>query len=369
MELNFDKEIDALLRKTAKSGTFAGGNGANSTAHIDADAISAFAENALPEKTRALYMTHIADCERCRKILSNLIVLNSEAAASAASFAEAPGIALAPVPWYRKLFLFPNLAYTMGALVLVFGGMIGFLVFQNTANRELNVSQANTYDIQRPGTLSSEPQAVNNSSATANSPTNSNTAPVGRMPSFDGMSFNSNAMGGEASSEAKNKVGGNDKALEPQPSTSGPPQDDILTDRGEPDAVLKERKAENTQRAEKKTDEMLAATKPAPPPPPVAASQAPAPAKNEPNKAYAKDTVGRAARDADENITLRKVAGKSFNRRDGVWYDSSYTGQATTDIRRGTTDYQKLNSKVRSIAESLAGTVVVVWKDKAYRIQ
>jgi hypothetical protein len=66
MELDFDKEIDALLRQTARSEQFAAANGSNAPAHIDADAISAFAENALPEKTRALYMTHLADCGRCR---------------------------------------------------------------------------------------------------------------------------------------------------------------------------------------------------------------------------------------------------------------------------------------------------------------
>ena len=147
MELNFDKEIDALLRQTAKSETFAGANGSGLLAHIDADAISAFAENALPEKTRALYMTHLADCDRCRKILSNLIALNSEPWPPATSAIETPAIAAGSVPWYRKLFLFPNLAYTMGALVLVFGGMIGFMVLQNLNNGETNVSQVSNKDI------------------------------------------------------------------------------------------------------------------------------------------------------------------------------------------------------------------------------
>lgn len=65
----------------------------------------------------------------------------------------------------------------------------------------------------------------------------------------------------------------------------------------------------------------------------------------------------------------KQIGGKSFNRQDGVWYDSAYSGQATTDVRRGSNEYKKLDPGLRSIAESLSGTVVVVWKSSAYRIQ
>jgi hypothetical protein len=74
MELEFDKEIDALMRK---GGVSVGGSPAGG--HLDADEISAFAENAMPERSRALYLGHFAECDRCRKILSNLIALNAEA--------------------------------------------------------------------------------------------------------------------------------------------------------------------------------------------------------------------------------------------------------------------------------------------------
>ena len=74
MELEFDKEIDALIRGRGVSAGDSPPKG-----HLDADEISAFAENALPERTRTLHMAHIADCDRCRKILSNLIALNAEA--------------------------------------------------------------------------------------------------------------------------------------------------------------------------------------------------------------------------------------------------------------------------------------------------
>ena len=79
MELEFDKEIDSLLRKNggAERGVLVGDKpGEKPKIHLDADQLSAFAENAVPEKSRALYMSHLADCDHCRRILSGLIALN-----------------------------------------------------------------------------------------------------------------------------------------------------------------------------------------------------------------------------------------------------------------------------------------------------
>ena len=70
-----------------------------------------------------------------------------------------------------------------------------------------------------------------------------------------------------------------------------------------------------------------------------------------------------------EMSVTRKVGGRTFENKNGAWYDRKYTGQATTNVRRGTDDFNKLDKGLRNIANELGGTVVVVWKDKAYRIQ
>src|SRR5688500_8342144 len=117
MEIDFDKEIDTLMRKAHRDPPDLSGK--STSRHLDADEISAFAENAMPEGSRALYSVHLADCDRCRKILSNLLVMNSEALPAATS----PGvitIAERALPWHKRLLLFPNLAYLMGSLVLIF---------------------------------------------------------------------------------------------------------------------------------------------------------------------------------------------------------------------------------------------------------
>jgi hypothetical protein len=63
------------------------------------------------------------------------------------------------------------------------------------------------------------------------------------------------------------------------------------------------------------------------------------------------------------------VGGKTFKRENNVWYDSAYRGQATTNVTRGTNEYKKLDAGLRGITENLGGTIVVVWKQRAYRIQ
>ena len=369
MELDFDKEIDALLRQTAGSEQFATVNGSDAPAHIDADAISAFAENALPEKTRALYMTHLADCDRCRKILSNVIMLGQNAEVSASS-SVTEVIGALPVPWYRRLLLFPNLAYTMGALVLVFGGLLGYLVLRNsnlTASSEVS---------QVANKMSAQPEypAQESATRTSNSVTASNTnasVPAG-APNFQGtVDVETTPVTGLPIEEVKT---GEDKNISRE-NPKGPPGSpvDALTERDDGTVVRKAEtlsELQNKAANESKPSSMtggLPVQAPAPPPPP--------PAKTD--ERYRAESV----KDSDDKEKKklspfgsaasgrRAVGGKSFTSVGGVWYDAAYQGQKTKDVRRGTNEYKKLDSGLRSIADTLSGTVVVVWRDGAYRIQ
>ena len=365
MELDFDKEIDALLRQTARSEQFATVNGSNAPAHIDADAISAFAENALPEKTRALYMTHLADCDRCRKILSNVIMLGQNAEVSASS-SVAEVIGAVPVPWYRRLLLFPNLAYTMGALVLVFGGLLGYLVLQNSnLNSSSDVSQVANRVPAQPAYPAQEPAA-----RTANSVAASNTnasVPAG-APNFQGTADIEATPGpGLPIEEVKT---GEDKNISRE-SPKGPPETTIdgLTERDD-GTVL--RKADTLSELQNK-----AANEAKPPMTGGMPAQAPAPPPPLKTEQRARDERLKDSSDKEKKLSAfgsaasghRKVDGKSFSRVGSVWYDAAYQGQQTKDVRRGTNEYKKLDSGLRSIADTLGGTVVVVWRDGAYRIQ
>src|SRR4030095_2682064 len=156
MEVDFDKEMDALLRRALDRGVLVGDK---PKVHLDADAIAAFAENAVPEKSRIIYTQHLAECDPCRKTLSNLITLN--AAAEPELAAAAPVVA--SVPWYRKLFAAPNLAYVMGGLVLVFGGLLWFIVLQSSFTSDgTSVSQ-----VQEPESFQNAPARAEGSSSSA----------------------------------------------------------------------------------------------------------------------------------------------------------------------------------------------------------
>lgn len=362
MELNFDKEIDAILRKARDGETAFAAKSAQT--HLDADTLSAFAENALPEKAKMRATTHLADCDRCRKILSNLILLASETE-SEIVHADAKEILAPPVPWYRKLFVFPNLVYSLGALALVFGGLIVFTVLQNFKSLEnATVSQVSNKSMD----TKSAPSAANtNSAMSVSNSVMANTA------------FNSNA------NFAANKPSA---PLNEMPKASPPIEKDSDTyeNYGSPTT-------EEAQQPQNNQPLNLAKDKPAA----VASQDAKEPvrAENKPlevdkNKAddeklrekqelpspQASGAIAKSARkkvqneiDSTKTGETTNVGGKTFRRSNNVWYDAAYSNQPTTNITRGSGEYKKLDSGLRSIAENLGGTIVIVWKSKAYRIQ
>lgn len=380
MELEFDKEIDAILRKARDSGLAAKTTAASP--HLDADTIAAFAENALPDKAKLLYMEHFADCGRCRRILSQSILFNSEADLASAHSAVAASVVAAAVPWYVKLFKTPNLALAMGGLVLVFGGVLGFVVLQNlNQSRAVDVSQMNEpqpggpsfnneLPIENSNALPASPSA-NKSAAAANVPSNAASAlstPLGNVAT--------GTLGSSDSVVSKEKTPGLDKTASsddygvmPAKPIAGLPPPQPATKPGEnhPEAALADRKQdrektkdEDVTRAdggkaaeERNTRDLPAAAKKAGP-----SRSGPVPNQMQ----------TQTMNNMGEMPVTRLVGGKSFQNRDGAWYDSAYHGQATNNFRRGTDEYKRLDSGLRKIADNLGGTVVLVWQGKAYRI-
>lgn len=387
MELEFDKEIDALMRKGLTGrGVMAGDTPKD---HLDADELSAFAENTMPDRTRAVYMRHLADCDECRKILSNLIFLNAEAEperSAAAVVSETD----ANIPWYRRLFIFPNLAYVMGGLVVVFGGLLAVSVFQSGNGRD-STAVSQITDDQYP----SASKAAEDLGSSAPSSNSANAA-------SNTFTFNQNSLA--ASNTATSST--------PEISLG---QGSALSSRIDENAIEEKKNEETGKGGEREADVQPSAAAPAPPPAkslPINGRKVDdlrlqAPLSDKP-ASMAKDQVSpdggsagliktdenaqkmkqaASARDAElaketnvarkmsrseSNLpdnTSRRVGGKDFRSRNGAWYDSAYRGQATTNVGRGTEDYRKLDRGLRNIAESLDGVVVVVWKEKAFRIQ
>lgn len=390
MELEFDKEIDAILRK-ARGNT---GVAEVNSAHIDADAMAAFVENALPDKAKRLYMEHFADCDRCRKQLSFAVQMTDDAASENA----APAISetkTETVPWYQSIFRSPSLALTMGALVIAFGGVLGYLVLQRqsgTMNETLSqvrepeqqraAAYTNTESSAAMPTASEVPSIVDNANAsaansvaigtslmgssddaiaTAKSGPNAmsapaaNAAPVSRSGQFqvDGASGSENNFIVDGQ-EAGNAQAAKKPAAASQPVTTDSAASGVATERDEKKATAEALKEEpkDADLAKRKMDDRA-----------IRRDAAPPPAKSGPMQNRSNQS------NAGQMSVTRTVGGKTFSNRDGAWYDTAYNGQATLNYRRGTSEYKKLDSGLRNIADTLGGTVVVVWKSKAYRIQ
>lgn len=373
MELDFDKEIDALLREARRHKSVM----PQTARHLDADEISAFAENALPSNLRATYTAHFADCDRCRGILSNLAVLSSsEAAAAAASPAPVITIAEREIPWYRKLLLFPKLAYVMGTLVLMFGGFLVFTIIQNSQTGESSVALQPESEVTRGGpnieaqrdSLEMPAANTNANVAEAADVASNSTANVAARPPMitsgsgprdgENMNFSADAVGAAEAMSAPAAPAG-----APVPAAKETSKLPVLT-LGKDKAEEKVAAVEDVAGNEPVFKQQQAANMP---------SQSGPMRNNESQynrRLEQSDLRATAAKKRDEGSAGSKVvSGKTFERKQGVWYDTTYQGAPTINVRRGTDEFKKLDKGLRKIANDLPGTIVVVWEVKAYRIQ
>lgn len=377
MELEFDKEMDAILRRSgpdALRGVLVGDKPPEK--HLDADAIAAFVENAIPVPMRRLYMEHFADCDRCRKLLSSSILMNDSAATAAAPAAVIIAAAES-IPCYQRLFRTPTLAIAMGALVLTFSGVLGYMVLQNRQDTSVAMAPAEK-EIQR-GPYASEPSAGVANAANTVSNTAANIAPtpaatgMASMPETESKPLGratgpadsedrpSEVVAGKPEADKGITVDGLGIAREPPKlSKAVPPPAPVVT-QSAPGGVRadEERKEKDDATALKKSAEDSRNRRDLPA----------APAKSGPVRgAGPVQSQTNQIQNVGEMPVIRNVGGKTFDNRNGAWYDRAYRNHATANYRRGTAEYKKLDTGLRSIADNLGGTVVLMWKDKAYRI-
>ncbi|NNE66326.1 MAG: hypothetical protein HKN33_07145 [Pyrinomonadaceae bacterium] len=386
MEREFDKEIDALLRKAAKSGAAAA---SVLDSHLDADEISMFAENALPDSARPRVISHMADCDRCRTILSNVVTLNAEDESTAkvvAPVSSPAAVETETSSWLSRLFTTKNLAFGFGAIALVFAGFLGFAVVQNMNSTGADLAKAEPNEIQAPAAKS-----ASNTAASSNLAETEDAKDTADEPEGDSKD---NAAGdadfAQPVSPDVGAVTGKDVAL----PRNTPVSDGVSGRRDVARSVSRpddKKPAVVTDSTEEFADRSVADAE-QPPKPVIAASEptrpaittrsgvskpkaAPVQEERMAKKKREEDDVGRAATGnktaakEDKSSRGRKISGKTFTRRNGVWYDSAYRNQPTKNIKRGTTEFEALDAGVRSIANQLSGTVVVVWKSKALKIQ
>lgn len=406
-----DKDMDLLIRRFAK------GAAPNAPVeHPDADELNAFAEGALPAAARQRYVSHFADCDDCRKLVSEL-------AATAGATAEARIPASEPLadPWWRKLgLLFSPAALRYAAFAVVLLAVVGvaFVVWRRPVserNAELiaqHQPQANPVEATKPSNNQAPETGLSKTMAPATTgvpqATPPATAPVTK--SIDSLDASPPAPPPAkpadvmaAKEPSSSIVGGAAKSGETVRAESSPsyaPAPPTMYDRSNQDNRAREQqnvgaipggprrnesydKYKNVDRSRsvdmaKGRDEDRS----------VAANQAPV-TENKQDDARRQTSSGvltmrgRADQEKsqarktestsdspEERAEPRSVGGRKFNRQGKAWVDSKFkSSMSVRSVARGSEDFDKLDSGLRSIANQLGGEVVVVWKGKAYRIR
>ncbi len=350
MQTDLDKTMDAILRRARETG-FSESPAAD--AHLDADELSLFAENLSPPKARVRHVEHLANCRSCRNELAQLIQLNADAAEDAMPVSEAvaaPAVS-DEVPWYRRLMLFPNLAYVMGSLVLVFGGLLVVSVYQSNRSAEISYSTADS-------------APARSAEVTANADASTGGGGGGVLE----KSANITGTGNSAANMIVNPNTSRSRqevASDEQETADVSLADPVAAQPAPPIEQPTARAYSNEARREEMAVDGASA-----PPPTTADGVLDRSDKKMAARSMERQVPMASAPEPKTNASNEKVvSGKRFIRRQNVWYDVRYTGGPTVNVRRGTADYGRIDAGVKRIAEQIPGTVVIVADDgKAYRI-
>jgi hypothetical protein len=207
MKAEFDKEIDSLLRESARRGRAAS---AAHAAHLDADEQSAYAENALPAAARTHYAAHLADCDDCLRSVTQL-ALAAGMPAQLEPRETATGQTISPNITWRERFgaLFAPRAwrYAVPALALLLVGVVSLVVLTRKPREEASIAQRNAQETQRQET----PRATAPQPEAHHAPQDGTVAPATTASSgaeSAGIAPNSNASPQNAS-PAKEEIAAN----------------------------------------------------------------------------------------------------------------------------------------------------------------
>jgi hypothetical protein len=443
MKPEFDKETDALLRDHARRGVVRARDGAASFAreglspdrgiasaeHLDADELNAFAENAAPEAARSRYLSHLADCDDCRRAATTLALAANVALAR--DEPEALKEKIVATSWRARLTaLFAPGAwrYAMPVVALLCVGVVAVVMMRRVplSNRET----ARQDEAQRSNSNVAEQEQTATGIAarqSAESPAQTRTYDAPSTPSGEVAQRNDDARtdqkrsqaGGliaPASQGAATTTGGvpvttgappevaqrrveelppppaasSVPALAATPAAQPKPQEDTLSmAKDAPKSARDEEVAGRTeaQKSRRAGESKRGESSESAPPPSRAMNRAAlnsdvASTADRSGGSRARQSESRAREDkekqdsepaGDSSAETRKVAGRKFRRQGDSWIDTAYnSSQAATVVRRNSEQYRALVAdapEIGRIANALGGEVVVVWKGRAYRIK
>ena len=425
MKQEFDREMDSLLR-----GAVGGARGARSrpgagagAAHLSADELSAYAENALPPAARSRYTAHVVDCDDCRRIVAGIALAAGPEVVRAEQTSLLSEVQTVVAPprrsWFDALFSQRVLRFALPVLAVAIVGVLGLVVMENRGRKDESRQVAQQQSPAEAQNKTSIAQAPHTSPSNAPAAQEANASPAMTNASEQPEAGKLASVGRAAGTAGTTAPKEFDALSAPPPAKSAAPAE------AEPSAELaaaekKEMKAADTQQP---------VINMAPPSPAAVAAQRAgqreataggqkadgreqqrqvaeserleddaAPARRRRNeetrsgpsrdmnrmpagksKSRADDEAGSGefavkpgAAGSSASPEKRSVAGHEFRRRDGQWVDVRYReSMATASYRRGSEGFRALVADVPEIgrvAEQLPGTVIVVARGRAYRI-
>jgi hypothetical protein len=421
-----DAQIDVLLRRYA-----ADSRSNSATEHLDADELNAFAEGRLPEAARSRYVSHLVDCDNCRQIVSQLAISSGAVVAAEASTArDASGYSW--WKRLSGFFAPMTLRYAAFAMVLITVAGVVFLltrrpresnlVAQNDQTTQVPASAVKPPDETMPQTNGAS-QAVGNENrqglaarpepSTQSSPRSDQilkldasksgdypasppkTAKEGEVTSSPSLAASKKAapietetvpsyappppvagQRAETQSRQQQNVAGAGSGSGPRQSQQQPIDAFKMPDRGRAAEAGKDNREDDKSH--------------------IAVNQTPASkrAGDEKVKGPRRDMENNAALNRNSNevrggpakpqgvLTMkpssaeekppetRSAGGRKFKRQGSAWVDAKFKSSMTLkSISRGSSEFDALDSGLRSIAHQLGGEIIVVWKNKAYLIK
>jgi len=387
MKQETNNEIDLLLRRLGRQPDLsAPGAGLSlDEDHLDADELSAYAENALPDSARARYTEHIADCSRCRELV---VGLSSSVGVVRAADAVKAVESSALRRFLTGLFSPMVLRYSIPALGVLVVMAIGFVVLRNNNRRAESVVQLSEAD-QKKVAASEQPQAssgfLNNSAEPVAKPTSETTTSRGAPAGVAAPP--PNMPPGVSSVDAEVKPAAAAPKPEEQPAAANepaPPKVGATTDQTQTVTVeakkqtidnrtlndLPVQKPAGLAKDQVRRDETAAVAE-------YGAGKSKS--ESEVSTASARRARANVARDGvdkdskEDEAETRSVAGRRFRKERGVWVDTAYEeSRGLMNLPRGSEQFRALvadEPAIKTIADQLDGEIIVVWKGRAYRIR
>jgi len=394
-----NKEIDILLRKLSgkQNGDAAaaeGNSSANASEHLDADELSAYAENALPASLRSHYTEHVADCNSCRKLVAQLSLSSTAAIVRAPVEESAPSRLKALL---AGLFSPLLIRYAIPAMAVILVVAIAWIVVRREPVHEQVAQNIETRTQpalpNQSGSPAVDDQISNESSAPKKGLVEHNQPQPQGTPSEDRAAVTS--AGNKAPEESKE---GEVAAKRDQAPPAAPvsvvapsagtgtgavaqPKAASEVERNEPEPRKKAEadvaKAQN-QIQNQQERRIYEQNRSGPSEPKAVQRGVNTQNSNESQRELARQRASEREAQAkdkasDDEAEVRTVGGHKFTKRGRVWVDALYdSDSATTNVSRGSDQYRSLMGDepgLRAIVEQLSGEVLVVWKSRSYRIK